>query len=159
MTEAKRMAELYRSVYEGDNNGEAWHGRALKPLLRGVTAEQASGVPRAGEHSIVQLVLHIAYWEEIVVRRFQGEVVDAPLNTQDDWPTNRKLSNAEWQAILSRLDKAHATMREAIAGASDEKLKQMVPQRDHDYYTLLHGIIHHCVYHSGQIASVKKGWA
>jgi len=159
MTEAKRMAELYRSVYEGDNNGEAWHGRALKPLLRGVTAEQASGFPRAGEHSIVQLVLHIAYWEEIVLRRFQGEVVDAPLNTPDDWPANRRLSHAEWQATLTRLDKAHAAMHEAMAGASDEKLKQMVPKRDHDNYTLLHGIIHHCVYHSGQIASVKKGWA
>lgn len=158
MSEAKRMAELYRSVYEGDKNGEAWHGRALKPLLKGVTAEQASAVSRPGEHSILQLVLHIAYWEEIVLRRFNGEVVDAPLNTREDWPAPRKLSNAEWQAALIRLEKAHARMQEAIAGASHEKLQQMVPERDHDHYTLLHGIIHHCVYHSGQIAAVKKGW-
>src|SRR5690349_13533590 len=114
MGEAKRIAELYRSVYEGDNNGEAWHGLALKPLLKSVTAEQAARVPSTGAHSILQLVLHIAYWEEVVLRRLQGEVVDAALNTLDDWPSNRKLTSAEWQAALSRLEKSHLALREAI---------------------------------------------
>ncbi|HVH89189.1 MAG TPA: DinB family protein [Terriglobales bacterium] len=156
MSEAKRIAELYRSVYEGDRNGEAWHGLALKPLLKGLTAEQASRASKTGDHSILQLVLHIAYWEEIVLRRFKGEVVDAALNTPDDWPPNRKLTDAEWQAALTRLDKSHVALRNAIEACSDEKLKQTVPKRDHDNYTLLHGIINHCVYHSGQIASVKR---
>ncbi|HWC17108.1 MAG TPA: DinB family protein [Terriglobales bacterium] len=159
MSEAKRIAQLYRSVYEGDTNGEAWHGRALKPLLRGVTAEQASRVARAGEHSILQLVLHISYWEEIILRRLHGEVVDAPLNTPEDWSPNRKATEGEWKAVLARLDKSHTALRKAIESVSDEKLKQMVPKRDHDNYTLLHGIINHCVYHSGQIASVKKSLA
>ena len=156
MSQAKRIAELYRSIYEGDKNGEAWHGIALKPLLKDVSAEQASRVPKSGVHSILQLVLHIAYWEEVVLRRFKGEVVDAPLNTPEDWPSNRKPTDAEWQAVLTRLDKSHAALRRAIESSSDDKLKQRVPKRDHDHYTLLHGIIDHCVYHSGQIAAVKK---
>ena len=156
MSETKRIAELYRSVYEGDKNGEAWHGVALKPLLKDVTAEQASRVPKPGTHSILQLVLHIAYWEEVVLRRFNGEVVDAPLNTPEDWPSNRKLSDAEWQAVLTRLEKSHTALRKAIASSSDDKLGQMVPKRDHDHYTLLHGIVHHGIYHGGQIAAVKK---
>jgi uncharacterized damage-inducible protein DinB len=156
MNEAKRMAELYRSIYEGDAKGEAWHGRALKPLLKDVTAEQASLVPKSGDHSILQLVLHIAYWEEIVLRRLNGEVVDAALNTQDDWPHNRKLNDSDWQGALARLDRAHVSLRRAMQACSDEKLRQLVPKRDHDNYTLLHGIIHHCIYHSGQIALAKK---
>lgn len=156
MSEAKRIANLYRSVYEGDKNGEAWHGLALKPLLKGVTVEQAVRVPKTGAHSIYQLVLHIAYWEEIVLRRLNGEVVDAPLNTSDDWPLNRKLTNVDWQAALTRLEKSHVALRQAMESITEDKLKQMVPKRDHDNYTLLHGIIQHCVYHSGQIAFVKK---
>lgn len=73
------MAELYRSVYEGDDHGEAWHGPALKSLLKGITSGQASRSPQGKGHSILQLVLHMAYWEEIELRRFNGEVVDAPL--------------------------------------------------------------------------------
>ena len=156
MSEAKRIAELYRSVYEGDKNGEAWHGLALKPLLKSTTVEQAARVPNTGAHSILQLVLHIAYWEEVVLRRLNGEVVEAPLNTPDDWPSNRKVTDSEWQAALNRLEKSHLALRRAIESVADDKLKQMVPKRDHDNYTLLHGIIQHCVYHSGQIALVKK---
>ena len=152
MSEATRMAELYRSIYEGDDKGEAWHGPALKPLLKGITAEQASRAPGVGTHSILQLVLHIAYWEEIELRRFNGEVVDAPLNSPDDWPSNRKISEAEWKATLSRLENSYKALHKAIASCSDEKLKQRVPGRNHDNYLLLHGTIHHCIYHTAQIA-------
>lgn len=157
MNESKRMAELYRSVYEGDTKGEAWHGIALMPLLRDVTPEQASRDPKLGNHSILQLVQHIAYWEEVTLRRFNGEVVNAPLNTPDDWPKNRKVTDSEWQAVLSRLRASHTALHRAIELCSEEKLRQKVPERPYDNYTLLHGIIDHCVYHSGQIAALKKG--
>lgn len=156
MSEGRRMAALYRDVYEGDANGEAWHGPALKPLLKDVTAEMAWLTPSAGMHSIFQLVLHIAYWEEVVLRRFHGEIVDAPLNSPDDWPSNRKLVDSEWKAVLTRMEKSHLAMRKAIETCPDEKLSQNAPKRDHDFYTLLHGIIDHCVYHTAQIALVKK---
>jgi uncharacterized damage-inducible protein DinB len=156
MTEGARIAELYRSVYEGDEHGEAWHGRALKPLLKDVTPEQASREPKVGSHSILQLVLHLAYWEEVVLRRFNGEVVEAPLNTPDDWPQNRAVSATEWRAVLDRLERSHVSLRNAMAECSDEKLTAKVRNRTHNNYTLLHGMINHCVYHSGQIALVKS---
>jgi len=156
MSEARRMAELYRSVYAGDDKGEAWHGPALKPLLKNVTAEQASRSPITGGHSILQLVLHLAYWEEIILRRFEGEIVVAPLNSPDDWPSNRKLTDSDWKVALSRLEKSHTALHKSIETCTDEKLKQAVPDRDYDNYMLLHGIIHHCVYHSAQIALTKK---
>lgn len=155
MSETKRIAELYRSIYEGDENGEAWYGVAVKPMLKNITAEQASRSPQAG-HSILQLVLHIAYWEEVVLRRFKGEVVDAPLNTPDDWPANRKATPPEWQAALDRLEKSHRALYDAIKAGSDDVLPKQTPKRNHDNYTLLHGIMHHAIYHAGQIASVKK---
>ena len=156
MSEVSRIAQLYRSVYEGDDNGEAWHGPALKPLLKDVAAEQASRPPSVGKHSILQLVLHIAYWEEIELRRFLGETVTAPLNTPDDWPSNRKVTDAEWQAALTRLEASHTALRKAVERSKDDQLKQQAPGRNHDNYTLLHGTIDHCVYHTAQIALLKK---
>ena len=157
MSEVTRIARLYRAVYEGDGSGEAWHGPALKPLLKDVTAEQASRAPIVGQHSILQLVLHIAYWEEIELRRFLEETVTAPLNSPDDWPANRKVTDAEWKTILNRLEASHTALRKAIESSADDRLKQQVPGRNHDNYTLLHGTIDHCVYHTAQIALLKKG--
>jgi len=156
MNESKRMAELYHSVYEGDEHGEAWHGPALKPLLKDVNAKQASQNPELGTHSILQLVLHVAYWEEVTLQRLNGKRVDAPLNSLDDWPKNRKLSAAEWQAALARLEKSHTALRKAIESCSEETLGRKVPDRNYDNYVLLHGTIDHCIYHAAQIALVKK---
>lgn len=155
MNECKRMAELYRSVYEGDN-GEAWHGPALLPLLKDVTVDQVSLTPVAGAHSIVQLVLHLAYWEEIVLRRFSGELANAPLNDENDWPRNRPVSNEEWRAALLRLDRSHKALQSAMAGCADARLDEKVAGREYTLYILLHGAIDHCVYHTAQIAVLKK---
>ena len=159
MTEGERMAQLYRSVYEGDGSGEAWHGPALRPLLKDVSPEQASRASGPGTHSILQLALHIAYWEEIVLRRFNGEVVNAALNTADDWPANRKLSDSEWHAVLVRLEKSHSALQKAMERCPDDKLNEKVPEREDTNYLLLHGIVDHCVYHAAQIALVKKALA
>ena len=153
MSKGKRIAALYRSVYEGDDKGEAWHGPALKALLRDITAEQASRQPKAGTHSIAQLVLHLAYWEEIMLRRLNGETVEAPLNTPDDWPANRKFTDGEWKAALQRLEASHAAMQAAME-AIDELDENVY--RKYDRYAVLHGMIHHCVYHTAQIALAKK---
>jgi uncharacterized damage-inducible protein DinB len=156
MTERQRIAELYRSVYEGDASGEAWHGAALKPLLKDVTAHEASRNPGVGRHTVLQLVLHLAYWEEIFLRRLNGETVDAPLNSPEDWPANRKVADAEWHAALARLDKAHTALSEAVAQCSDAKLQEKAPGKDYDNYTVIHGILHHAVYHTAQIVLIKK---
>lgn len=149
------MARLYRSVYEGDDKGEAWHGSALKPLLEGITPTEASR-STAGMHSILQLVQHLAYWEEVMLRRLQGEIVDAPLNSLQDWPANHQASDGEWQNMKERLEKSHAALRNAMESCTEAKLRQQVPGREFDNYVLLHGIIDHCVYHTAQIALLKS---
>lgn len=156
MNEARNMAKLLDSVYLGDATGEAWHGAALKTLLNDVTAHEASRNSGVCRHSILQMVEHIAYWEEVFARRLNGEAVDAPLNSPDDWPENQKLTEAEWMAALARLDAAHAALRETIASCSDAKLEQLMPAKDYNHYTVVHGLIHHVVYHTAQIVLLKK---
>ena len=38
----------------------------------------------------------------------------------------------------------------------DEFLEEIVPGREYDFYTMLHGILQHDLYHSGQISILKK---
>lgn len=156
MTEAKRIAGLLDSVYLGDANGEAWHGAALKPLLKDVTAHEATRNVGLSRHTILQMVEHIAYWEEVFARRLKGEIVDAPLNSPEDWPENRKLSEAEWQSLLARLDRAHSGLRDVIASCSEAMLGKNMPSKSYDNYTVVQGLIHHVVYHTAQIVLLKK---
>lgn len=58
--ETERIADQLRRAWEGD----AWHGPPLKKALDGLTARQAAAHPIAGAHSIWDLALHIAAWQE-----------------------------------------------------------------------------------------------
>ena len=61
MSEIARLADQVRRAFEGD----AWHGDSIKELLAGVTAATAAARPIKNAHSIWELVLHIAAWDEI----------------------------------------------------------------------------------------------
>src|SRR5262249_44475572 len=125
-------------------------------ILKGVTAAQATKKPPGASHSIWELVLHIANWEEITVRRLRGEKVEWVQDSPIDWPGVDGTSEAEWQKTLQRLEKANRSLRNAVAKATRAQLNKTVPNRPYSNELMVHGIIHHDVYHSGQIAVLKR---
>src|SRR6202023_4185829 len=54
-------------------DGVAWHGPALLELLKDVDAVTAAAKPLADVHSIWELVLHVAVWDDVTLRRIAGE--------------------------------------------------------------------------------------
>ena len=140
-------------------SGPAWHGASLEENLKGLTAEQAAARPVAEAHSIWELVLHIANWNEIVSRRLAGEKVEGKLDTEYDWPKGAGGEERAWKDAVERLKRSYDTLHKAIAAASDETLEEPAVSRKHSNYVLAHGIIHHIVYHSGQIGLLRKALA
>lgn len=39
---------------------------------------------------------------------------------------------------------------------NDARLDEGIPKSEYTFYTMLHGVIHHDIYHSGQIVLLKK---
>ena len=68
MSEVARIRDQFRRAFDG----EAWHGPSVMALLEGVTAEQASWKDSSDNHSIGQLVSHLAFWNERVLQSFKG---------------------------------------------------------------------------------------
>jgi uncharacterized damage-inducible protein DinB len=151
MSETQRIQTLLQQAFEGN----AWHGPALRRLLTGVSASNAAARPLANAHSIWEIVLHTATWEEVVRRRLRGEtVVDLP--PDQDWPSVRDTSEAAWHKAVQDLEQGNRALREMIVQIEDSGLTDDVPGKDHSVYTMLHGIIQHDLYHAGQIAVLKK---
>jgi len=74
----------------------------MQELLADVTAATAAARPLSDAHSIWEIVLHIATWEEVVRRRLQGEVV-THLPSEQDWPPVQDISEAAWRKVLDDL--------------------------------------------------------
>ena len=152
-SETARLADQIRRAFEGD----AWHGDSIKQLLAGVTAATAAARPIKNAHSIWELVLHIAAWDDAVLRRIGGAAVQ--LTKQQDFPPVKDTSPAAWRRTMNHLEQAHNQLIEAVAGFPDSRLQDQVPGKTEDYYDFYYmfsGIVQHELYHAGQIALLKK---
>lgn len=156
-------SEISRIVdqLQREHDGDPWHGSPLQATLEGIDAAGAAARPIANGHSIWELVLHMTGWKNEAARRVAGGVATMP--SEGDWPEVGEPTEAGWREALANLDKAHAALIAAVKKLPESKLYE--PTNDTrngplgtgvSYYVLLHGIVQHDVYHSGQIALLKK---
>jgi uncharacterized damage-inducible protein DinB len=151
MTETERIRDLLDRVVAGD----AWHGPSLLALLANVPHELAARRPIAGAHSIWELVLHAGTWQEIVRRRLAGEPwTEAPAAVS--WPPVGPAGRDGWREAVARLEEGHRRLAEVLAATPDDRLDDLVTGGDHSVHVMLHGLIHHHLYHAGQIALLKR---
>lgn len=150
MSEIGRIADQLRRATEGD----AWHGPSLKVLLAGVTAQQAAQHPPLAAHSIWETLLHISAWESAVRRRLSGQAV--VLSPEEDWPPVTDTSDAAWARAQNQVAQVRNDLVSAIESLSDEDLAGSVPEKPYNVYVMLHGVIQHDCYHTGQIALLRR---
>src|SRR6266581_4648688 len=145
MTETKQIADAYRAVtLKG-----AWYGPTLGELIAKTSPEEATKPPVPGAHSISELLQHLLLWNE------------RTRNTSDSHPMPRWEPEKEWaeppiswNELVTRWNQSRDLLEEKIRNFTIEDLARQVPGRNYPYETLLHGIVQHTIYHSGQIAMV-----
>ena len=150
MTEVERIADQLKRAM----SGEAWHGPALRELLKGVSAQRAAAHPVVGGHSIWELTLHINAWLRAGRQRLAGD--RAQLTDAEDWPAIAATTEATWAETKDALNQSYEELRAAITGLVDYQLDQPIIAGLSSTYVTLHGVIQHTLYHAGQIAILKK---
>src|SRR5687767_7858483 len=108
MNEVERIRDQFERAFEGD----AWHGPSVLSLLDGVTAEQAAAHPIPGAHSMWELTLHIAAWEDACRRRLEGD--PAQLTENENWRPVNDTSDAAWENTKQELIDTHRRLLNAI---------------------------------------------
>jgi uncharacterized damage-inducible protein DinB len=149
-SEATRIADQLRRAFDGS----AWHGPALLELLQDIDAATAATKPLPHVHSIWELVLHIAVWDDAGLRRLDGKKWQ-PTGLAN-FPPATKPTEAAWRKAVSATKRTHETLVKTVAALPDSRLADRVPGKCYDFYHLLHGIAQHELYHAGQIAILKK---
>jgi uncharacterized damage-inducible protein DinB len=153
MTESFRIADQIRRAFEGD----AWHGDSVLELVDGVNARTASAKPIQGAHSIWELFLHIAAWDDAVLRRAGGTPVQ--LSDEQNFPDVTDTSEAAWRGAIESVKRTHNELVKVVAAFPDARLQDQVPGKTesyHNFFYMFSGIVQHELYHAGQIALLKK---
>ena len=145
MESIKNISRLVQRVY----NGKAWHGPSIMDVLKEID-ETSSRKAVGNSHSIIQLVMHMASWRTFVTRRLLGDST-FELSEDQNFP-----EGTDWNGALKALDASQSELLKAIDSITEDQLHHQVADRKYDFFVLLHGIIHHDVYHLGQIQLISK---
>lgn len=152
--ELDRIAAQLTATYRGDAAGQAWHGPALRPLLRELSPAAAARRPLGGRHTTWEIVLHLAADVDFVLARLDGKALE--LAPEVDWPPMPEPSSEAWQAACALLDQRYDVLLARIRAMADEDLGAPVVGRSYSRYEMLHGIIQHGVYHCGQVTLLRE---
>ena len=126
-----------------------WYGPSLAELLTQISPELATTLPVPGSHSISELLQHLLLWNERIRNTSDS-------NSLPSWQPEKDWAEPPipWNELVSSWNQSRELLEEKIRNFPIEDLAKQVPGRNYPYETLLHGIVEHAIYHSGQIAMV-----
>lgn len=145
----QEIIELLRRAFDG----AAWHGPAVMEILRKVNPLQLGN--RIGDsHTLIELVEHMTAWRRFAIEKMRGNTtydVDDAANFPKVSPTEES-----WQITLQQFEDSQRLLLEQLEQMDDSRLEQIVDGRNYSYSIMLHGLIHHDIYHLGQIVFLCK---
>jgi hypothetical protein len=153
-TECNRIADQLSSTI----NGAAWYGPSLREILKDVSATQAEAHPLANAHSIWESLRHVDAWVEFALGALNGVPIPTwpGMPVDLDWPPVTDTTELAWKQAVESFFSHHLQLLERIKTFADEQLAATVPGRTYNFYRLFQGTTQHAVYHSAQIALLKK---
>ncbi|MEQ8303327.1 MAG: DinB family protein [Cyclobacteriaceae bacterium] len=130
-------------------NGDAWHGPNIMSVVSKIDVSKKDA--RIGNgHSVIELVMHMVAWRKFVTERLNGNN-DFDISDENNFPLE-----SNWQKAISELERSQNVLLEAISQFDPSRLDQTVPTRKDSFRKVLQGIIHHDLYHLGQITMIIK---
>jgi uncharacterized damage-inducible protein DinB len=134
---------------KNSHSKEEWFA-PINVAVNGITAEQSNWKDSSDNHSIGQLVSHLVFWNERVLKSFQGNT--PPDFKGDNATTFTQLNENEWNAATRKLDSIQTLFEQLVETGSHDQLKE--------WSSTIGNLGMHNAYHTGQIIYIRKrnGW-
>jgi hypothetical protein len=149
MNEVKFLRDQIITTFKGDS----WHGPNLVNTLAGIDYKQARARPLGERHTVWELTDHITFWMEEVWKSVKDHAKLTP-DKEKDWP-EMGITKDDWIQSVERLEAAVNLTINELAIWNNEDLERKVPEANYTFKQMLHGLIHHNLYHAGQINLLK----
>ena len=136
-------------------DGSLWFDQSFKDKFDNLSEADALTRPMPQTHSVAEHVSHMLEWRKECIRRYQGLKTEL-MNSPDDWKDNTELREIGWTILKNALYKSRSELIDLIVNQDDAYLQTKFLDTDYNFHYLIEGIIHHDVYHLGQIGITIK---
>ncbi len=135
--------------------GSLWFDQSFKDKIDNLSEEDALAQPMPQIHSVAEHVSHMLEWRKECIRRYQGIKTEL-MNAPDDWKNNTDLREIGWTNLKNSLYNSRSELIDLILNQDDTYLQTRFLDTDYNFHYLIEGIIHHDLYHLGQIGITIK---
>lgn len=146
------LARQLQDNFDGDN----WLDENFDKKLKKVTAENAFVRPLPEMHSVAELVAHLLIWREEGVKKLSGKRPTINAESPESWRNNDSLRSIGWARLKSDLANCQKELMALLKDKSDAFLEDNDYVPGYSYQYVLEGLIHHDIYHLGQIGITLK---
>ena len=141
-------------------NGKNWVGSSYTGMLGKVAEDRYFESPAEGLHSVAALFSHMNLWRQeaiIKIKTGRGEKTD---DCPENWLDLESLKTKGWSVIKAEHDQSIAELIGLLKQRDDAFLLQEYYDPDfkgnYTYSWLLNGLLHHDIYHLGQLGITVK---
>jgi uncharacterized damage-inducible protein DinB len=146
----------YVAQFSAMYDGIPWYGDSICHIIESITPVKAYWQPTQGAHSIAQLVSHMIYWRQALIKRLNGDLDYKPsMKSEDNWKSHEQLKKLGWKSLLKSLDESQSQLLTLLSNQKDSLLKKKYSEKA-TFHDLINGILQHDLYHTGQIAYLKN---
>lgn len=148
------IRNIIRQLHE-IQEGSLWFDQCFKEKIDGLSDSQALTRPIPEVHSVAEHVSHMLEWRKECMIRFKGLRTEL-MNSPDDWKDNTELSKTGWTELKNAFYNSQAELIRQLESKDDKYLDTKFLDTDYNFHYLIEGIIHHDLYHLGQIGVTIK---
>jgi uncharacterized damage-inducible protein DinB len=146
----------YAAQFGALYNGEPWYGNPMCRILENITPAKAFWQPTHDAHSIAQIISHMIYWRQSLIKRLEGDLeYKSSMKSEDNWKSNERLKKTGWKSLQKSLDESQVLLLSLLIRQKDALLKKKY-RHEATFQDLINGILQHDLYHTGQIAYLKS---
>lgn len=141
-------------------NGKLWMGENFEKKINSITEEEAFIKPSPIMHSVAELIAHLTAWSNDAILKIRNGIGELRDNSEQNWPDNNNLKESGWNTIIQNYQESLSQVIGLLKDKDDYFLKEKYYDQDFkgefEYSFAIDGILHHNIYHLGQIGTVIK---
>ncbi|MEM6841784.1 MAG: DinB family protein [Bacteroidota bacterium] len=145
-----------KNIQEGKN----WMGANFDKKLVSISEEEAFVRPIPNLHSVAEIISHLTVWRKETILKIEtgtGKLTD---DSEENWLPNYKLKEIGWDKIKSEYRNSLLQMIKLLQTKDDSFLNEHYYDTDfkgdYPYRFVIHGMLHHDIYHLGQLGIIIK---
>jgi uncharacterized damage-inducible protein DinB len=148
------IKNIVRQLHE-IQEGSLWFDQCFKDKIDELSDFEALTKPIPQVHSVAEHISHMLEWRKECMLRFKGLRTEL-MNSPDDWKANTELSKIGWTELKNAFYNSQSELIRLTESQDDTYLETKFLDTDYNFHYLIEGIIHHDLYHLGQIGVTIK---